>query len=216
MRNDHQLQKAVLDHLDCDPSINSSRIGISVREGVVTLGGHVPSFGEKRAAEKAAGQVRGVKAIIDHITIELPGICQTSDEQLAERAYTRLSSNISVPMERIHINVENGVVTLRGDVDWQYQRQAAEEDLHQLECVCEVVNEIALKPPVQPSNVRDKVREALARIAPLDADKVSVKAEGSKIILLGTVNSWHEKGLAESAAWSIPGVTEVVDDIAVA
>jgi len=216
MRNDHRLQMAVLEHLDCDPSINSSHIGVSARDGVVTLSGHVPSFGEKRAAEKTAGQVKGVKAIVDQITIELPGACQTSDEQVAERAYARLASNLSVPMERIHVNVENGVVTLRGDVDWQYQRQAAEEDLHKLDCVREVISEIALRPPVEPSRVQDKVHEALARIAPIDAAKVRVKAEGSRVTLLGTVNSWHEKGLAESAAWSVPGVTEVVDHIAVA
>jgi len=216
MRNDHQLQKAVLDHLDCDPSINSSHIGVWARNGVVTLSGHVPSFGEKRAAEEAAGQVKGVKAIVDQIAIELPGICQSGDEQLAERAHARLTSNLSVPMERIHLNVEKGVVTLRGEVDWQYQRQAAEEDLSKLDCVREIINEIALKPPVQPSKVRDKIHEALARIAPIDADKIGVTAEGSRVTLFGTVNSWHEKGLAENAAWSVPGVTEVVDDIAVA
>lgn len=216
MRSDHQIQKAVLEHLDCDPSINSSQIGVSVREGVVTLSGHVPSVGEKRAAAMAAGQVKGVKAIIEQIAIELPGICQTSDEQLAGLAYARLASNLSVPIDRIRLSVEKGVVTLRGDVAWQYQRQAAEEDLHKLDCVREIRNEIDLKPPVQPSRVRDKVNEALARIAPIDADKVKVKAEGSRVILFGTVNSWHEKGLAESAAWSVPGVTEVVDDIAVA
>lgn len=216
MRNDHQLQKAVLDHLDCDPSVNSSHIGVSAREGVVTLSGHVSSFGEKRAAEKAAGQVRGVKAIVDQIAIELPGICHTSDEDLAARAFARLASNLSVPIERIHLSVEKGVVTLRGDVDWQYQRQAAEEDLLRLDCVREIVDEITLKPPVQPSRVRDKIQEALARIAPIDADKVGVTAEGSRVTLSGTVNSWHERGLAENAAWSVPGVTEVVDDIAVA
>lgn len=216
MRNDHQLQKAVLEHLDCDPTVNSSHIGVSARDGVVTLSGHVSSIGEKRAAEKTAGQVKGVKAIVDQIAIELPGVCQTSDEHLAELAFARLASNLSVPMERIRLNVERGVVTLRGEVDWQYQRQAAVDDLNRLGCVRDIVNEIVLKPPVQPNKVRDKIHEALARIAPVDADKIGVTAQGSRVILFGTVNSWHERGLAENAAWSVPGVTEVIDDIAVA
>ena len=215
MRSDHQLQKAVQDHLDCDPSINSSHVGVAVRDGVVTLSGHVPSFGEKRCAEKAAGMVKGVKAIIDQIAVELPGKCQTPDEVVAERAYSRLSFNKSVPVERIRMTVEKGVVTLRGDVDWQYQRQAAETDMHTLDCVREVRNEIEIKPPVETKVVRDKVREVLARIAPLDADRIVIETDGSCVTLTGTVNSWHEKGLAESAVWSVPGVTSVADEITV-
>lgn len=216
MRNDHQLQKAVLDQLGSDPSIDACHIGVWARNGVVTLSGHVPSFGEKRAAERAAGQVKGVKAIVDEIAIERAGICQTGDEQLAERAFARLASNRSIPMERIHLNVEKGVVTLRGEVDGQSQRQAAQECLNALESVREVINEITLKHAVEPGEVRDKIHEALARVAPTVADRIGVMAEGSRITLVGTVPSWHEKGLAESAAWSVPGVTEVVDDIAVA
>ncbi|MDP1730158.1 MAG: BON domain-containing protein [Devosia sp.] len=216
MRNDHDLQKRVQEQLDCDPAINSSHIGVAVRLGVVTLSGHVPSFGEKRAGEIAAGQVKGVKAIVSQIVVELPGGCQTSDETVAEQASARLGSNKSVPADRVHLSVERGVVTLRGDVDWQYQRQAAEDDLHHLDCIRQIHNEIAIKPPVKVELVRDKVREVLARIAPLDADNISVKIDGSRVTLSGTVNSWHEKGLAQSAVWSVPGVTAVVDDIAVA
>ena len=215
MRNDHQLQNAVLEHLDCNPCINSSHIGVVARDGVVTLTGHVPSFGEKRAAEVAAGQVKGAKAIVDQIVVELPGCCQTTDEQLAERAYARLASNVAVPIERIQISVEEGAVTLRGDVEWQYQRQAAVDDLQHLGCVREVRNEIVIKPPVKPEQVREKICEALSRIGPIDAGNVDIKAEGSRVTLFGTVNSWHERGLAESAAWSVPGVTEVVDDLVV-
>ncbi len=148
--------------------------------------------------------------------MELPGRCQTPDEILAERAYARLSTNASVPTERIHLSVEDGVLTLHGDVDWHYQRQAAEADLHQLDCVLEIHNEIAIKPPVKVALVREKVHDALARIEPLDADRIEVKTDGGHVILSGTVNSWHERGMAESAAWSVPGVTSVADEIIVA
>ena len=216
MRNEHNLQKRVLERLDCDPAINSSHIGVAVRQGIVTLGGHVPSVGEKRIAEIAAGQVKGVKAIVSQIAVELPGTCRTSDEKIAEQASARLVSNKSVPAGRVQISVEQGTVTLRGDVDWQYQRQAAEEDLQHLDCIRHISNEIAIKPPVKVELVREKVREALARVAPLDAENIIVRTDGSHVTLSGTVNSWHEKGLAESAVWSIPGVTSVVDNIAVA
>jgi osmotically-inducible protein OsmY len=215
MRSDHQLQKAVLEQLDFEPSIDSSHIGVAAREGVVTLTGHVPSIGEKRAAERAVGHVRGVKAVIDCLTVELPGHRQTPDETLAERAYARLASNSSVPADRIHLSVDDGVLTLHGDVDWHYQRQAAEADLHQLDCVLEIRNEIAIKPPVKVAVIREKIHDALARIGPIDADRIEVKADGGHVILSGTVTSWHQKGMAESAAWSVPGVTSVADEIVV-
>ena len=215
MRSDHHLQRAVLDQLDCDPSINSAHIGVAVRDGVVTLSGHVPSFAEKRAAETTAGKVSGVRAIVDQIGVELPGRCQTTDEVVAERAHARLASNASVPFDRIHISVEGGVVTLRGDVAWNYQRQAAAEDLDRLDCVRGIKNEIAIKPSVASANVHDRIHEALARVAPLEVDTIEVRADGGRVTLSGTVNSWHEKGLAVSAAWSVPGVTDVVDKILV-
>ena len=215
MRSDHQLQKAVLEQLDFEPSIDASRIGVASRDGVVTLTGHVPSIGEKRAAERAAGHVKGIKAVVDCLAVELPGRCQTPDETLAERAHARLSTNSAVPADRVHLSVENGVLTLHGDVDWYYQSQAAEADLHQLDCVLEIRNEIAVVPPVKLAVVQGKIHDALARIAPLDADCIQVKTDGSHVVLSGTVNSWHEKGMAESAAWSVPGVTSVSDEIVV-
>ena len=216
MNSDHRLQKAVIEQLDFDPSINSSHIGVTARDGIITLSGHVPSFGERRAAEAAAGTVKGVKVVIDQLAVEIPAHRQTSDEEVAERAYARLASNLSVPLDRIHLSVENGVVTLRGDVTWHYQRLAAEEDLHKLDCVRGVNNDVMIKSPVEPEKVHEKIHEALARIAPIEADNIEVSAEGGRVTLIGTVNSWHEKGLVESAVWSVPGVTEIVDRIKLA
>lgn len=216
MAGDRTLQKAVMEHIEYDPSITSSRIGVAVREGVVTLSGHVPSLGEKRAAASAAGQVRGVKAVIDQIAIELPGNRQTSDELLAERAHARLASNRSVPPGRVHLAIENGTVTLHGDVDWHYQSQAAETDLQALDGIRELRNAIEIRPPISVATVRRRVRDALARIAPLDADRITVEANGTSVSLTGSVNSWHERAIAESVARAVPGVSEVANQITVA
>lgn len=216
MRQDHLLQQAVIEALDFEPSVNSALIGVAVRDGIVTLSGHVPSIVEKRLAAETAGNVKDVKAVVNDIGVELPGRCQTRDEIVAERAYGRLASNISVPMERLNITVENGVVTLSGDVDWHYQRQAAEADLHVLDCVREIRNEIAIRPPVDAELVGERIRDALARVAPLDASRIEVTTDGSRVKLTGTVNTWHERGLAESAVWSVQGVTGIEDNIKVA
>ncbi len=216
MRSDHQLMQAVLEHLDCDPAINASHIGVAVRDGVVTLSGHVPSLGEERAALVSAGQVKGVKAVVDQVDVELPGNCQTSDEVVAQQAYARLASNQSVPVEQIRITVDNGVVTLRGEVHWQYQRRAAEEDLHKLACIRGINNEIEIKPAVKPENVHEKIHQLLQRIAPTERDDIEVKCDGGRVVLSGTVNTWHEKSMIENAAWSVPGVTEVIDEVMVA
>ena len=216
MRPDHSLQKSVLENLDYDPAINCSHIGVAVRDGIVTLSGHVPSLGEKRAAAIAAGLIKGVKAVIDEICIELPGRCQTSDEVVAERAYARLATNWSVPIERIHLEVKDGIVTLHGDVDWQYQRLETEADLHKLDCIRAIRNELVVKPAVKLELVQSKVHDALARLSPLDAENIEIETDGTTVTLTGTVTSWHEKGLAENAAWSVPGVTSVHNKVAVA
>ena len=215
MSEDHKLQLTVLEHLDCDPSINSSQIGVTVRDGIVVLGGHVMSLGEKRAAETSAGLVRGVKAVVNQIEIDWPNSPSTPDEVIAERVFARLSTNRLVPIERLHTVVEDGVVTIRGEVDWHYQREAVDSDLHSLDGVRRVQNEIAVKPPIKVGTVRKRVQEALARIAPLDAAQVIVRAKGSCVELSGSVNSWHEKGVAESVARGVPGVSQVDNHIIV-
>lgn len=215
MRNDHNLQKTVMEQLDCDPSVNSSHIGVAAQDGIVVLSGHVASLSEKRAAEKAAGEVHGVKAVIDKISVELAGQCPVSDETLAAQAHARLASNRDVPLDRIHVAVEEGVVTLWGDVDWYYQLEAIQADLHKLDCIREIRSKIEIKPPAKVEAVRRKVHDALDRIAPLDANKITVEANGSQVLLTGLVNSWHERNTAESVARSVPGVTHVTNQITV-
>jgi osmotically-inducible protein OsmY len=216
MRNDHELQKAVLDQLDFDPTVNASHIGVSARGGVVTLSGHVTNLAEKAAAEAAAGCVRGVKAIVDDLHVELPGRWETPDETVAQKAYERLASNLKVPLDRLHISVSEGAVTIRGDVDWQYQREAAIADLRALNCVRHIHNEIVVRPPVAADEIARRLHGALERLGLLSGDNIAVAATGSNVTLTGTVNSWHEKGLAENIAWSVPGVSHVTNHITVA
>lgn len=215
MREDHKLQAAVQARLDLDPAINSSHIGVSAREGIVTISGHVPSLLERSAAERAAGQVKGVRAVINELVVELPGLNRTSDEQIAERAYARLATNVSVPLDRLHLAVKDGTVILHGDVDWHFQLQAAIDDLELLEGVREVRSDAQIRPPVRAEQVHEKIKQALARTAPLDAERIDVIANGSEVTLTGEVTSWQERGLAESTAWCVPGVSHVTNQITV-
>lgn len=216
MRQDHELQRAVIDQLDFEPSVNASHLGVAVREGVVTLSGHVPSFAERAKAEIAAGAVRGVKAVVDQIRVELPGHCEAPDEVIASRAYDRLASNAMVPLDRVHLIVKNGVVTLRGDVDWQFQREAAVHDLRLLNSVRDIHNEITIRPPVKAEAVAARIRAAMERLGFPCGSGIVVATSGTDIKLSGTVASWHEKGLAESIAWSVPGVSRVENMLSVA
>ena len=215
MRSDHELKNRVLHHLDLDPSIDSSRIGVTVLDRTVTLSGHVPSVGERRAARVATGSVPGIEAVINGLAVELPESCRKPDELIAVKAYASLESNRYVPLDHIHLTISDGTVTLSGDVAWNDQRQAVEDGLHQLECVRHIENEIVIKRPIEVGQVRGKVRQAVARIAPLSARQIDVEAEGIVVTLVGTANSLHECGLAESAAWSIPGARKVTNHISV-
>ena len=148
MREDHNLQAAVQARLDLDPAINSSHIGVSASGGIVTISGHVPSLNEWSAAERTAGQVKGVKAVVNAMLVELGGEGRTSDEQIAARAYSRLASNTLVPRDRLHIAVQDGVVTLHGDVDWHFQLRAAINDLELLKGVRQIRTDAQIRPPV--------------------------------------------------------------------
>lgn len=216
MNPDHKLQRLVLAALDADPAIDCSHIGVVVRDAIVTLSGHVPSNAEKRAAEVVAGRVAGVRAVIDDVLVELPGRRQTADEAIAERCYEKLAANLSVPLDRIHIGVKAGVVTLHGDVDHEHQRQVAEAELRGLRVVGEVLNELVVRPPVRVETVRDKIRLALAALPDGEAEAIEVRVNGSHVTLRGTVGSWRARSLAESAVWSVPGVSGIDDQIVVA
>jgi osmotically-inducible protein OsmY len=176
----------------------------------MTLSGHVPSYWEKRAAQSAASRVKGVKAVVEEIDVKLFGGSIWANDKIAERALQNLASDGSAPKERIKLAVEKGWVTLSGDVDWNYQKMAAENTVHRLFGVLGVVNEIKIKPKVHAYYVREKIEKALGRVAAFDAQRLSINIDGGKVTLGGKLDN---RGFAETAAWSVPGVTQAQDKI---
>ena len=212
---DQSLKQTVVDELVWDPSVNEAHIGVTARSGVVTLTGHVGSYAEKHAAEQAAGRVSGVQAIADELEIRYLYAVGHGDEDIAKQALNVLSWNIAVPKDKVKIKIDKGWVTLSGDVDWYYQKNAAESDVRKLLGVMGVSNQIVIKPSVQASDVQRKIRAAFERNADVEAAKIVVATDGSKVTLSGQVDSYYQRTLAENTAWSAPGVTHVRDHITV-
>lgn len=216
MKSDAQLQRDVLDELSWEPSVDAAHIGVSVKDGVVTLSGHVSSYAEKFGAELAARRVYGVKAVANELEVRLPGSSVRTDEDLAAAAVKALESNVFVPPNTIKPIVRDGWITLEGEVEWAYQKNAAESAVRYLTGVRGVTNLITIKPRVTPAEVKAKIEEALKRSAEMDARRIAVEVADGQVILGGTVRSWTERDEAERAAWAAPGVRRVEDHITVA
>ena len=211
--NDRQLRDAVLRQLEWDPQVTSRDINVAATDGVVTLTGFVHSYAEKHAAERAAKGVYRVQAVANDIEVKL-GTSRT-DPEIARDAAHAMKINVTVPDEKIKAVVNEGFVTLEGNVDWDFQRRGAESYVRNVAGVRGVVNHIKVKPRVSAGEVSSKIEEALRRNAELDARRITVSATDSKVHLYGSVRSWFEREEAERAAWSSPGVAEVVDHISV-
>jgi len=212
--SDQSLQQAVIDELEWEPSVNAAHIGVAVNNGVVTLTGHVGSFAEKFAAERAAGRVVGVKAVAEELEVRYP-FEKPDDSDIAKSALQALSWDTEVPKDSVSVKVEGGWVTLSGGVDWYFQSSAAEADVRKLRGVIGVTNNIKVKPTIQAPDVRARIKAAFARNASIDADKINVTVDGGKVTLTGSVDTWRERGLAEDTAWSAPGVSQVDDRLVV-
>ena len=209
---DSQLRQDIIEELEFDPSFSGEHIGVAVDRGIVTLGGHVNSYGEKLAAIAAARRVKGVHAIAENIEVHRPYQKETSDDQIAKRAYDVLRWDVLVPPDAVGVLVHDGWLTLSGTVNWYFEKTAAEDDVRKLSGVREVTNMIAIKPHIESTNVKSKIDAALKRHAEVEANAVSVSVQnGISVVLEGTVDTWGERRAVEDAAWSAPGVVSVED-----
>jgi len=209
---DRSLRQFVVEELDFEPSVDAEHIGVAVDNGIVTLSGHVKTFAEKLAAMAAVRRVKGVRGIAEEMEVRFPNEKKTSDDQIAKRAADIIQWNSVVPQNTIEITVRNGWVTLSGHVDWWYQKTAAENAVRKLSGVSGVINNITIRPHIQPIDVKRKIEDAFKRRAELDSEAIRVAvSDGGKITLQGTVHDWREQIAAVSAAWSAPGVVSVDD-----
>ena len=215
MKTDTQLQQDVIAELKWEPSVNAAQIGVEVKDGIVTLAGHVNSYSDKWGAERAAQRVSGVKALAIEMDVKLSGSSKRTDADIARSAENVLEWTTYLPKDSVKVMVESGLITLSGEVDWEYQRQAVAKGVRYLMGVKGVSDQIVIKPKVSLSAVKSDIEAALKRRATTDAQKISVEVRGADVTLTGTVHSWSERDLAKHAAWGTPGVRNVVDNMTI-
>ncbi|MBX9930552.1 MAG: BON domain-containing protein [Methylobacterium sp.] len=211
--NDKILRQSIIDELDFEPSIDAANIGVAVDNGIVTLTGHVGSYAERLTAERAARKVRGVRGVVEEIKVRFAGQAAPRDEDLAKRAVQMLDWSVTVPENAVQVKVQDGWVTLTGDVEWQFQKEEAQAALKRLSGVAGIINMIEVRPKANAADVRKKIEAALKRNAEVEADAIRVTVQDAKVTLKGKVHAWHERSLVENAAWSAPGVRSVVDHL---
>ena len=215
MKTDADLKRDVTAELAWDPAVKSTAIGVAVKDGVVTLSGHLETFAEKHAAERALRRVTGVKAIALELDVKLAFDHKRSDTDIATGAEEALKWNTLVPLEGVRLTVDHGWVTLQGDVEWDYQRRSVEKAIRPLMGVVGISNEITLRAKAKAADLSRKIQEALTRQAMREAKHIQVDVDGTTVTLSGTVHSWQERDAAQGVAWSAPGVLAVVDELRV-
>jgi len=214
IHTDQEIQKDVIAELRWEQGLDASEIGVAVKDGVVTLTGKVDTYLKKWRAEEAAHRVSGVTAVANDIEVRTIG--ERTDTDIAAAAVHALKWDASLPAEKVHVTVDKGWVTLKGEVEWQFQKQEAERVVRRLWGVKGVSNLITLKPVASPTDLKKKIEDALVRSAEIDADSITVEVQGTKAILKGKVRTWAEKQEAERTAWLAPGITSVDNQITLA
>lgn len=212
--DDKALKKLVADELEWEPSIDAADIGLTVENGIVRLFGHVANYAQKGVAETAVKRVKGVRGYVEDLEIR-PFPKTYTDEGIAERVANLIDWDVTIPKNAVKVKVEDGYVTLTGEVNWAYQRLAAEQGIRRLQGVRGVSNAIMVKPQAQAYDIKRRIEEALERQADLEADKVHVTVDGGKVKLDGKVRAWFERDIIERAAWAAPGVQSVDDRVTV-
>jgi osmotically-inducible protein OsmY len=215
MKSDHEIELDVKDELQWDPNLDAADVAVSVKKGVVTLAGFVKNYADKYEAESAAKRVAGVLGIANDIEVRIPSVDERPDPEIARDAVAAIKNQLPISSEHIKVIVKDGWVTLEGRVEWQYQRNTAETAVRRIKGVRSVRNLIQLKPRAQPSEIKRKIQDAFKRSAEVDANRITVEANGGEVVLKGTVRSWVEREEAERVAWAAPGVTKVEDRIVV-
>jgi osmotically-inducible protein OsmY len=215
MKTDSELKCDVENELKWEPSVNEAHIGVVANNCVITLSGHVATFAEKYAAEKASKRVYGVKAVADEIDVKLLGLKKPTDEDIAQACIIALKNNTSVPDENIKITISSGRVSLSGELEWQYHRDAAMNAVRFLPGVVSISNQMTVKSRVSPKDLLDKIKSAFHRSADIDARRITIDAIDGKVTLHGNVRSWAEKEEAQDVAWAAPGVMAVDNMITV-
>ncbi|ASU33595.1 BON domain-containing protein [Mucilaginibacter xinganensis] len=209
MKTDIQIQKDVMDELNWEPFLNSSEIGVAVKEGIVTLSGIVDSYSKKLKAERITKKIAGVKAVAEEIQVGISPAYRKTDPEIAGAVYNALKWHSAVREDEIKIKVEDGVVTLDGEVEWEYQRNNAKNAVEHLTGVRAVINLIKVSPRITPVELERKISAAFQRSASIDSGKITVSIMGNKVILTGKVRSIAESEDAENVVWAAPGVYSV-------
>jgi osmotically-inducible protein OsmY len=214
---DIQLRELVEAELEWEPSLNAAEVAVTVRKGIVTLSGHVATYAERLAAERAARRVKDVRGIALDIEVRPPTDRRVDDEDIAKRAVNSLSWSSNIPASNIQVAVKNGWLTLTGEVDWHFQREAAGKAVRYLEGVTGMSNQITLKKKdgVKPADIRQRISSALARNAAAEAQQVHIDVGGDEVRLSGKVHSWHDRKIIEDTVWAAPGVRMVKDNLSV-
>jgi len=215
MRLDSDIKRDVEDELRWDSDIDATDIGVSVQSGVVTLIGFVRSYAQKTQAERDAKRVAGVVGVANDLEVRLPVLDERPDPEIARDAVSALKAELPYSSENIKVVAKGGWLTLEGAVEWNYARERAESAVKRIRGVKGVTNMISLKPKATPYEIKRKIEDAFRRSAELDASRITVEANGSEVILRGTVKSWAERQEAERAAWAAPGVTRVDNRITI-